>query len=68
MQRPIRRVCCSLLFAISCCAQNALPPRALTWQETLDRFRLNNPQLLAGKMSIDESRAQEISATCGPTL
>src|SRR3982750_950683 len=66
MQRPIRRVYCSLLFAISCCAQNALPPRALTWQETLDRFRLNNPQLLAGKMSIDESRAQEISAYLRP--
>src|SRR3954466_3071859 len=66
MQRPIRRVCCSLLFAISCCAQNALPPRALTWQETLDRFRLNNPQLLAGQSAIEESRAQEITAYLRP--
>lgn len=66
MQRPIRRMYCSLLFAVSCLAQNVLPPRALTWQETLDRFRTNNPSLLAGKTSIDESRAQEITAYLRP--
>ncbi len=66
MQRPIRRVYFGLLFAVSCLAQNATPPRALTWQETLDRFRINNPSLLAGKTSIDESRAQEITAYLRP--
>src|SRR3954453_15224807 len=66
MQRPRRRVYSSLLLAVSCFAQNALPPRALTWQETLDRFRVNNPSLLAGKTAVDESRAQEISAYLRP--
>jgi cobalt-zinc-cadmium efflux system outer membrane protein len=66
MQRPIRRVYLSLLFAVSCFAQSALPPRVLTWQETLDRFRANNPSLLAGKTTVDESRAQEITAYLRP--
>src|SRR3954453_3066625 len=66
MQRPRRRVYSSLLLAVSCFAQNALPPRALTWQETLDRFRVNNPSLLAGKTAVDESRAQEITAYLRP--
>lgn len=66
MQRPTWRMYCGLLFSVSCFAQSALPPRALTWQETLDRFRTNNPSLLAGKASIDESRAQEITAYLRP--
>ena len=66
MQRPLRRMYCSLLVAASCFAQNVPSPRALTWQETLDRFRANNPQLLAGKTTVDESRAQEITAYLRP--
>ena len=66
MQRPIRRVYFGLLLAVSGLAQNALPPRALTWQETLDRFRTNNPSLSAGRTAIDESRAQEITAYLRP--
>jgi outer membrane protein, heavy metal efflux system len=66
MQRPIWRVCFSLLYAVSCFAQNSFPPRVLTWQETLDRFRVNNPSLLAGKTAVDESRAQEITAYLRP--
>src|SRR5947209_14259961 len=66
MQRPIRRVYWSLLFAVSSFAQSALPPRALTWQETLDRFKINNPQLSAGQAAVEESRAQEITAYLRP--
>src|SRR3954451_528891 len=66
MQRPRRRVYCSLLCAVSCLAQGVNPSRALTWQETLNRFRANNPQLLAGQSAVDESRAQEITAFLRP--
>lgn len=66
MQRPLWRLCSGLLFAVGCLAQTPVPSRALTWQETLDRFKTNNPTLLAGKVTIDESRAQEITAYLRP--
>ena len=65
MQRP-RRLCASLLLAAGCLAQTAAPTRTLTWQETVDRFEANNPTLLAGKVTIDESRADEITAYLRP--
>jgi len=55
-----------LLFAAGCLAQNASPTRALTWQDTQAKFRANNPTLLAGRASIDESRADEITAYLRP--
>jgi cobalt-zinc-cadmium efflux system outer membrane protein len=42
------------------------PPQAWTWQQVKDRFELNNPTLLADKLKIDESRAQEITAFLRP--
>lgn len=66
MQRHSRRLYIGLLFAAGCVAQNATPPRALSWQETQERFRANNPTLLAGKVTIDESRADEITAYLRP--
>ncbi|HSU61432.1 MAG TPA: TolC family protein [Bryobacteraceae bacterium] len=66
MHRHIWRLYIGLLFAAGCVAQNATPPRALTWQETQERFRENNPTLLAGKVTIDESRADEITAYLRP--
>ena len=66
MQRHNRRLYIGLLFAAGCAAQNAAPPRALTWQETQERFRANNPTLLAGKVTINESRADEITAYLRP--
>ena len=41
-------------------------PTALTWQQVQDRFRTANPTLRAGAISIDESRAQEITAHLRP--
>jgi cobalt-zinc-cadmium efflux system outer membrane protein len=41
-------------------------PMALTWQQVQDRFRAANPTLRAGAISIDESRAQEITAHLRP--
>jgi cobalt-zinc-cadmium efflux system outer membrane protein len=42
------------------------PPEAWTWEQVKDRFELDNPTLLADKVSIDESRAQEITAFLRP--
>jgi len=66
MQRHKWRVSISLLFAVGCAAQTAAPPRALTWQETVEKFRASNPTLLAGKANIEEARAEEITAYLRP--
>ena len=42
------------------------PPQAWTWEQVKDRFELNNPTLLADKLNIDESKAQEITAFLRP--
>jgi cobalt-zinc-cadmium efflux system outer membrane protein len=42
------------------------PPQAWTWQQVKDRFEMNNPTLLADKLNIDKSRAQEITAFLRP--
>jgi outer membrane protein, heavy metal efflux system len=60
------RVYCGFLLAAECLAQSATPPRAITWREAQDRFRANNPSLLAGQVMIDEARADEITAYLRP--
>ena len=42
------------------------PPRVWTWEQVKDRFQLDNPTLLADKVNIDESKAQEITAFLRP--
>jgi cobalt-zinc-cadmium efflux system outer membrane protein len=44
-------------------AQNKLP---LTWEQVRERFETSNPTLLAGKLNIDESKAQEVTAFLRP--
>ncbi len=44
----------------------ALAQQALTWEQVRARFEQNNPTLLADKLSVDESRAQEITAFLRP--
>jgi outer membrane protein, heavy metal efflux system len=63
MQRLIWRLYPGLLCAACCLAQTANP---LTWHETEEKFRANNPTLLAGKVAIDEARADEITAYLRP--
>src|SRR5580698_843420 len=41
-------------------------PAAWTWQQILDKFEGANPTLRAGKLNIDESRAEEITAYLRP--
>ena len=38
----------------------------LTWEQVRQRFEQNNPTLLAGKLGIDESKVQEITAYLRP--
>ena len=49
-------------------AQQTAPPRVQvwTWEQVKDRFELNNPTLLADRLNIDESKAQEITAFLRP--
>jgi cobalt-zinc-cadmium efflux system outer membrane protein len=44
----------------------AQTPGPLTWEQVRQRFEQNNPTLLAGKLGIDESKAQEITAYLRP--
>lgn len=66
MHRLLRRWSIGLLFVGVAPAQNAGTPHALTWQETLDKFKANNPTLLAGEVTIGEARADEITAYLRP--
>ncbi len=40
--------------------------QSFTWQQIRDKFETANPTLLAGKLNIDESKAQEITAFLRP--
>jgi cobalt-zinc-cadmium efflux system outer membrane protein len=40
--------------------------QSLTWQQVRERFEVNNPNLLADKVNISESKAQEITAYLRP--
>jgi cobalt-zinc-cadmium efflux system outer membrane protein len=41
-------------------------PASLTWDQIRSRFEQNNPTLLAGKLSVEESKAAEITAFLRP--
>jgi cobalt-zinc-cadmium efflux system outer membrane protein len=47
-------------------ASRAEAQKALTWEEVRARFEANNPTLQAGKLTIEESRANEITAYLRP--
>jgi cobalt-zinc-cadmium efflux system outer membrane protein len=56
-------------FAISLSAlwsEGADAQQALTWQQVRDKFEAANPTLLAAKIGIDESKADEITAYLRP--
>ncbi|MGO9125217.1 MAG: TolC family protein [Terriglobales bacterium] len=63
--RELRWVCCVfvLLTSVGVMAQT---PSPMTWEQVRQRFEQNNPTLLAGKLNVDESRAQEITAFLRP--
>src|SRR6266542_2600925 len=65
MRRQKRRALALLIPAVwtgLCMAQ----PRQLSWDEVRERFRANNPNLLAAGTAIQESRASEVTAGLRP--
>ena len=47
-------------------AITASAQQTLTWEQVRLRFEQNNPTLLAGKLSVEESKASEITAFLRP--
>jgi cobalt-zinc-cadmium efflux system outer membrane protein len=46
--------------------RGAFAQKALSWQQVKERFEAANPTLRAGRIGIDESRAQEVTANLRP--
>jgi len=65
MKRYLERVFVVLMLSLAS-ARTGRAQRAMAWQEVRDRFEAANPSLRAGQISVDESRAQEISAYLRP--
>ena len=63
-----RLVWCVLigLICYSYPVQESFAQQAQTWQQVREKFIATNPTLLAGRMGIEESRAQEITANLRP--
>ncbi len=54
------------LLLAGCLRHNLLAQTAYTWQQLKDKFEATNPTLKAAHVSIDEARAQEITAYLRP--
>jgi cobalt-zinc-cadmium efflux system outer membrane protein len=65
MHRVVKKLCLGLLLA-TVLAETGFAQKALTWQEVRDKFETTNPTLRAGRIGIEESRAQEITAYLRP--
>jgi cobalt-zinc-cadmium efflux system outer membrane protein len=65
MRQFVQRLCGGLFLA-AILAGSSLAQRALTWQEVRDRFEAANPSLQAGRIGIDESRANQTTAFLRP--
>ena len=69
MRRLGRRLFKGLVlgFILVCClAQGSFAQPALTWHQVREKFVATNPTLLAARLGIEESRAQEITANLRP--
>lgn len=56
----------SALFLLLGCGLKAGAQQALTWEQVRARFEQSNPTLLADRLNIDESKAEEITAFLRP--
>jgi outer membrane protein, heavy metal efflux system len=66
---------CLAFAGITASAQQPPPPaqlhskppnEVLSWEQVRERFEVHNPTLLAGKLNVDESKAEEITAFLRP--
>jgi outer membrane protein, heavy metal efflux system len=62
--QKVRWLCCALVLWSTCASAQTSPP--LTWDQVRERFEGHNPILLADRLNIDESKAQEITANLRP--
>jgi cobalt-zinc-cadmium efflux system outer membrane protein len=58
------QICVPLIAA--CLTSAAMAQQAFTWEQVKGRFEAENPTLRAGKLNIDESKAEEITAYLRP--
>jgi len=56
----------SCLILAAGCLTNGFAQTALTWQQVRDKFEAANPTLMAGRINIQESKAQEVTAYLRP--
>jgi len=54
------------LLLVTLGGTSAVAQQSLTWQQIRDKFEATNPTLLADRLSVDESRAEEITAYLRP--
>src|SRR5271157_861980 len=64
--RPLAPRACSAILLTGLLQATATAQTSLTWQEIKTKFEAANPTLRAGQLSIDESRAAEITAYLRP--
>jgi outer membrane protein, heavy metal efflux system len=64
MKKNFWKYCALVALLPVCVAAQTRGP--LTWEQVRQRFEQNNPTLLAGRLGIDESKAQEITAYLRP--
>jgi len=55
-----------LLCLLGLCIADSSAQQPFTWGEVRERFRQNNPNLLAGQLNIEENRALEVTAGLRP--
>jgi outer membrane protein, heavy metal efflux system len=65
MPRTVTKLCLPM-FLITISIKIAVAQTALTWPEVRDKFIAANPTLAAGRIGVDQSRAQEITAYLRP--
>ncbi|MGA3044294.1 MAG: TolC family protein, partial [Bryobacteraceae bacterium] len=65
LSKLLRRSCAGL-FLSAIFAESGLAQQPLTWTELREKFEKNNPTLIAGRIGIDESKAEEVTAYLRP--
>src|SRR6516164_8071359 len=64
--RSLKLVPAGIIFLLFSAAEACSAQQSLTWEQVKSRFEATNPTLKADALSIDESRAQEITAYLRP--
>ena len=55
-----------VFVVVGCLIKGSFAQKALTWREVREKFEANNPTMLAGRIGVEESQAQQITAYLRP--